>query len=53
MPVTMKQVESLHSLFCKIEESRERNRTYHIGAILSIVAMAIFSGHRNREHSAR
>ena len=47
MPVTMKQVESLHSLFCKMEDPRERNCTYHIGAILSIVAMAIFSGHRN------
>ncbi len=47
MPVTMRQIESLHALFCKMEDPRESNCTYHIGAILSIVAMAIFSGHRN------
>ncbi|MDA3924988.1 MAG: hypothetical protein PF904_09855 [Kiritimatiellae bacterium] len=28
-------------------DPRTNNKTYHIGSVLSIVAMAIFSGHRN------
>ena len=47
LPLRKKQIESLHQALCKVPDPRARNRTFHIGAIMSIVAMAIFSGHNN------
>ncbi|MEE4236248.1 MAG: ISAs1 family transposase [Anderseniella sp.] len=47
LPMKKNQVESLHEALCKVPDPRARNRTFHIGAVLSIVAMAIFSGHNN------
>ena len=47
LPLRKAQSESLHQLLCRVPDPRARNRTFHIGAILSIVAMAIFSGHHN------
>ena len=47
LPLRKLQVESLHEVLCKAPDPRARNRTFHIGSILSIVAMAIFSGHTN------
>ena len=47
LPLRKLQVESLHEALCKAPDPRARNRTFHIGSILSIVAMAIFSGHTN------
>ena len=47
LPMRKHQVESLHEALCKVPDPRARNRTFHIGAVLSLVAMAIFSGHTN------
>lgn len=47
LPLKMPQVASLHEALCKVPDPRARNRTFHIGGVLSIVAMAIFSGHTN------
>jgi hypothetical protein len=47
LPLTLGQLESLHSTLCHIPDPRASNRGFHIGAVLSIVAMAIFSGHRS------
>jgi hypothetical protein len=47
LPLQKKQIESLYEALCKVPDPRARNRTFHIGAILTIVAMAIFSGHQN------
>ena len=47
LPIKQPQVESLHEALCKVPDPRARNRTFHIGAVLTIVAMAIFSGHTN------
>ena len=47
LPLKKKQIESLYQALCKVPDPRASNRTFHIGAILTIVAMAIFSGHRN------
>jgi hypothetical protein len=47
LPLQTAQVESLHEALCRVPDPRSRNRSFHIGAVLSIVAMAIFSGHRN------
>jgi hypothetical protein len=47
LPLHKHQVESLHEALSKVPDPRARNRSFHIGAVLSIVAMAIFSGHTN------
>ena len=47
LPLPKQQIESLHQALCRVPDPRARNRTFHIGSILSIVAMAIFSGHQN------
>ena len=47
LPLHQAQIESLHQALCRIPDPRARNRSFHIGAVLSIVAMAIFSGYTN------
>jgi len=47
LPLPKAQIESLHEVLCRVPDPRARNRSFHIGAVLSIVAMAIFSGHTN------
>ena len=52
-PLSVPQVESLHVCFCNVPDPRARNSIFHIGAMLSIVAMAILSGHRNIQQLVR
>jgi hypothetical protein len=47
MPINARQIESLHEALCKVPDPRAKNCVYHIGAILSIVAMGVFSGHKD------
>jgi hypothetical protein len=47
MPINARQIESLHEALCKVPDPRAKNCVYPIGAILSIVAMGVFSGHRD------
>ena len=47
MPIKTRQIESLHEALCRVPDPRADNSKYHIGAMLSILAMAIFSGHRH------
>ena len=47
LPLTNAPIESLHEALCTVPDPRASNRSFHIGAILSIVAMAVFSGHLN------
>lgn len=47
LPLHKAQIESLHQALCRVPDPRARNRSFHIGAVLSIVAMAIFSGYTN------
>jgi len=47
LPLRKHQIESLHEALSKVPDPRARNRSFHIGAVLSIVAMAIFSGYTN------
>lgn len=47
LPLQAAHVESLHAALCHVPDPRRNNRSFHIGAVLSIVAMAIFSGHLN------
>ena len=47
LPLNAAQVESLYEALCRVPDPRTSNRSFHIGAVLSIVAMAVFSGHLN------
>lgn len=47
MPIKTRQIESLHEALCRVSDPRAGNSKYHIGAMLSILAMAVFSGHRH------
>ena len=47
MPIKARHIESLHEALCRVPDPRAKNRVYHIGAILSIVAMGVFSGHKD------
>jgi hypothetical protein len=47
LPLKMPQTESLHEMLRKVKDPRASNSVFHIGAMLSIIAMAILSGHRN------
>ena len=53
MPLKMKQIESLYEVFCHFRDPRARNSIYSIEAMLSIITMAILSGHRNVVQIAR
>ena len=47
LPLRKLQLESLYEALCKVPDPRAPNRTFGIGSVLTIVAMAIFSGHQN------
>jgi hypothetical protein len=47
MPLKAAQIESLHERLCGVRDPRAGNRIFHIGALLSIAAMALLSGHRD------
>ena len=47
LPLQKVQIESLHQALCKVPDPRASNRSFPIGSVLTIVAMAIFSGHHN------
>jgi len=47
MPLSATQIESLHEGLCRVPDPRAANRIFHIGALLSIAAMALLSGHRD------
>jgi hypothetical protein len=47
LPINAKQIQSLFSVLRKVPDPRSSNQTYRIGSVLSIVAMAVFSGHKN------
>jgi hypothetical protein len=47
LPLKKVEIESLYEALSKVPDPRASNRSFYIGAILTIVAMAIFSGHYN------
>ena len=47
MPLSQPQMESLHERLCRLPDPRASNRVFPIGAVLSIVSMALLSGHRD------
>lgn len=47
LPLKTCEIESLHEALCRTADPRGKNRTFSLGAVLSIVAMAMLSGHRD------
>jgi hypothetical protein len=47
MPLRQPQIESLFEHFCRLPDPRAPNREFHMGAVLSIVTMALLSGQRD------
>jgi hypothetical protein len=47
MPLRQAQMESLHDRLSRVPDPRAANRVFHLGALLSIVCMALLSGHRD------
>jgi hypothetical protein len=47
MPLSQPQMESLYERLLRLSDPRAANRKFHIGAVLSMVCMALLSGHRN------
>ncbi len=53
MPIGRAQRESLYDALCRVRDTRDSNRTFHIGAMLSIVVMAMMSGANSVKAIAR
>jgi hypothetical protein len=47
MPFKQAQIDSLYDALGQVPDPRRSNRTYSLRAVLSIVAMAVLSGHRD------
>jgi hypothetical protein len=47
MPLRQPQIESLHDHLSRVPDPRAANREFPIGAVLSMVAMALLSGQRD------
>ena len=53
MPIGKDQRESLYDALCRVRDTRDCNRTFHIGGMLSIVVMAMMSGANSVKAIAR
>ena len=53
MPIGKEQRESLYDALCRVRDTRDSNRTFHIGGMLSIVVMAMMSGANSVKAIAR
>ena len=53
MPIGKGQRESLYDALCRVRDTRDSNRTFHIGGMLSIVVMAMMSGANSVKAIAR
>ncbi len=47
LPINIDQLRSLFQVFKQIPDPRTNNSSFRIEAVLTIIAMAIFSGHKN------
>jgi len=39
--------ESLHEALCRVPDPRKANRSFHIGALLTLLTMGVMAGHRD------
>jgi hypothetical protein len=47
LPLPVPACESLHEALCRVPDPREANRSFHIGALLALLAMGVMAGHRD------
>ena len=47
LPLQDAACESLHEALCRVPDPRKPNASFHIGSLLSILAMGVMSGHRD------
>lgn len=53
LPVKQQEMDSLHELFCKAPDPRDRNTRFRTGAVLTLIAMALLAGRRDIAEIAR
>ena len=53
MPIGKDARESLYDALCRVKDTRDSNRTFHIGGMLSLVVMAMMSGANSVKAIAR
>lgn len=44
LPLTQGRAESLHEALCRVPDPRRHNRSFHIGSLLALLAMAVMGG---------
>ena len=47
LPLEDAACESLHEALCRVPDPRKSNASFHIGSLLSILAMGVMAGHRD------
>jgi hypothetical protein len=47
LPLPEPLVESLHDALCRVRDPRGSNRTFHIGAMLTLLVLGVMAGHRD------
>ena len=53
LPVKQPEMDSLHELFCKAPDPRDKNTRFRTGAVLTLIAMALLAGRREIAEIAR
>jgi hypothetical protein len=47
LPLAVPACESLHEALCRVPDPRKANRSFHVGALLALLAMGVMAGHRD------
>jgi hypothetical protein len=53
LPFKQQEMDSLHELFCKAPDPRDRNTRFRTGPVLTLIAMALLAGRRDIAEIAR
>jgi hypothetical protein len=47
LPLGVAACESLHEAVCRVPDPRRANRSFHIGALLTLLTLGVMAGHRD------
>jgi hypothetical protein len=47
LPLAVPACESLHEALCRVPDPRKANRSFHVGALLTLLTMGVMAGHRD------
>ena len=53
LPLPGEQVESLHEALCRVQDPRASNRKFHIGTILTLLALGVMAGYKDLKSTVR